>query len=115
MQPEGTVALPLNQRRNATINCECTAGSECSQPYWSLETNGATITTEDDRDTHKFAERGITYSNSSDSTTTFISIPDTVVNNNTLISCAALLYGGTEFSKQVELIIIGESNITVLL
>ena len=97
--------------RNATFNCECTVGIDCSQPYWHIETNGATITTDDDRDTVKFAERGITFSTSSDSTMAFISIPDTVENNNTMISCAALLFGGTEFSNQVELIIVGELNI----
>ena len=47
-----------------------------------------------------FAQRGITYS-SPTTITAVINIPDTVENNNTKISCAAFLLGGTEFSVGV--------------
>ena len=53
------------------------------------------------------AERGITYSSSINSA--IISIPDRVENNNTMLSCAGFLFGGTEFSEPIMLIIIGES------
>ena len=109
VQPVGMVTLALNQMRNATFSCECTLGDElCGQPYWSLEDNGNFITTIDNNDIETLAQRGITYS--STHTTAVISIPDTVENNNTLIACAALLFGAIEFSAVVELIIIGESE-----
>jgi hypothetical protein len=97
---------------NANFTCECTLGIDCTQPYWSLENEGITIITAEnnDKDKVRFAERGINYTSTSASTT-FITIPDRVENNNTLISCAAVLFGGVEFSNpQVKLIIIGEST-----
>ena len=109
VQPQGMVTLALNQMGNATFNCECTVGNECRQPYWSIENEGNTITTNDKKDIDSFDERGITYSNPT-TTTAVISIPDTVENNNTKISCVAFLFGGTEFSTPVKLIIIGESE-----
>ena len=109
IQPASTVTLALNQMVNATFNCECTVDDACSQPYWSLENEGNTITTTDNNDKDSFAQRGITYSSPS-TITAVINIPDTVENNNTKISCAAFLFGGTEFSTAVELIIIGESE-----
>ena len=108
VQPEGTISLALNRMNNASFTCECTVGDDC-QPYWSLDNDGVTITTTDNSDKESLVERGITFG--SGSTTAFITIPDTEVNNNTLISCAAFLMGGTEFSDPpVELIIIGESQ-----
>jgi hypothetical protein len=104
VQPPGTVTLALNQMKNATFNCECTG---CF-PYWSLENEGIRIATNDNDDTDSFIERGITYRSTSDSTTV-ITIPDRAENNNTLISCAAFISGGSEFSDPpVKLIIIGE-------
>ena len=47
VQPEGTVTLALNQMRNATFNCECTARDTCGQPFWSPENEEKTITTDD--------------------------------------------------------------------
>ena len=109
VEPEGTVTLTLNQMRNATFSCECTLGDElCNQPHWSLENDGKAIITSDNSDIETFAQRGITFS--STRTTTVISIPDTAENNNTLIACAAFLFGAAEFSAVVELIIIGESE-----
>ena len=94
--------------RNATFSCECTHGDFCGQPFWSLENDGSTITTNNNIDLETFAQRGMTFS--STATTAVISIPDTVENNNTLVTCAAFLFGGNEFSAEVELIIIGESE-----
>ena len=111
--PGGTnFTLALNQMKNANFTCECTAGIACTPPFWSLTNEGVIIvTSESSGDEGKFAERGITYSSSS--TTAFITIPDTVENNNTIISCGALLFGGNEFSNpRVKLIIIGESELT---
>ena len=109
IRPADTVTLTLNQMRNATFSCECMLGDElCNQPYWSLENDGNSITTIDNNDIETFAQHGITYS--STRTTAVISIPDTVENNNTLIACAAFLFGSTEFSAVVALIIIGESE-----
>ena len=112
IQPEGTISIPLNQMNAANFTCECTLGIACSPPYWILSNEGVIIiTSENSGDEDSFAERGITYSSSS--TTAFITIPDTVKNNNTMISCGAFLFGGNEFSHPpVQLIIIGESELT---
>ena len=113
VRPSGTISIPLNQMNAANFTCECTLDNNaCSPPFWSLVNEGVTITTsESSGDEDSFAERGITYSCSS--TTAFITIPDTVENNNTMISCGAFLFGGNEFSRPpVELIIIGESKLT---
>ena len=112
VRPDGTISIPLNQMNAANFTCECTLGIACGQPFWNLENEGVSITTmENSGDEERFAERGITYSISS--TTAIITIPDTVENNNTMISCGAFLSGSTEFSRPpVELIIIGESELT---
>ena len=110
VQPDATVAiLALNQMSNATFQCICIAGDECtSPPYWSLENGGRHFVTNDNDDRVILAERGITYS--SNGTSAVISIPDTVENNSTQISCAGLISGGVEFSDHpVKLIIIGNS------
>ena len=98
---------------NATFNCvtECTHGaSACGQPFWSLRlvNEGRIITTSDSHDEVIFAQRGITYSIAA--TSAVISIPDRAENNNTLISCGAFVFGSTEFSEAVGLIIIGKSE-----
>jgi hypothetical protein len=109
VQPEGTTTLALNQMINANFTCECITDG-CSQPYWSLENEGKSITTDEPGDKDSLAECGITYGSTGDSTT-FITIPDRVENNNTMISCVVIINGGTEFSEPpVELIIIGESE-----
>ena len=98
IQPTGTVTLALNQTTNATFNCECTLDDElCSQPYWNLENDGNLISTNDEDDIEIFAKRGITY-NDTGNKAAVISIPDRVENNNTKILCAALLFGGIDFS-----------------
>ena len=105
------ITLALNQMINATLSCECTLGDGCSQPYWTLGMDNVKeklIATNDNKDKDTLAQRGITYSSAA--TTAVISIPDTAVNNNTLINCAMLISGTTEFSAEVELIIIGESK-----
>ena len=107
IRPADTVTLALNQMTNVTFNCECTLGVACGEPFWSLEIEGKIITTEDSRDEDTLDQRGITFS--STATTAVISIPDTVENNKTLISCAAFI-GGIVFSAAVEVIIIGESE-----
>ena len=68
---------------------------------------GRHLATNDNADTVILAERGITFSSSAKSAV--ISIPVTVENSNSLLACAAFLFGSTEFSEQVTLIIIGES------
>ena len=110
IQPEGTVTVALNQIKNVTFNCqiECTLGDICGPPFWVLEKEQNIITSNDIRDKDIFAQRGITFSSAA--TTAVISIPDTVENNNTLIYCAAFIFGGAEFSAIVELLIIGESE-----
>ena len=110
MQPtiqEGDIILALNQMSNATFHCTC---DECttSPPYWSLENEGILFITENDIDRVNLTQRGIAYSSSD--TSAVISIPDTVENNNTHISCAALLYGGVEFSDSVKVTVTGESD-----
>ena len=75
---------------NIIVDGYCT-----SPPFWSLENGGRYLTTFDDDDTIILAERGITYSSSD--TSAVISIPATAKNNNTLISCAGFIFGGTEF------------------
>ena len=93
---------------NATFSCECTHGDLCGQLFWSLENEGSTFATSDYNDLETFTQRGITFS--STATTAVISIPDRV-ENNTLVSCAAIVLGGIEFSDPpVRLIIIGESE-----
>ena len=110
IRPNGTVTLALNQMTNATFNCECTLGDDlCTQPYWSLENDGNLITTTDQDDVETFTQRGVSYNDTSDKTAV-ISIPDRVENNNTKIFCAALLFGGVEFSEpefSPKLIIVG--------
>ena len=69
VQPEGMVTLALNQKRNATFNCECTAGDACNNPYWVLENEGKIIMTNENNDIESFAQRGITCS--SDTTLIF--------------------------------------------
>ena len=106
--PDVTVAIhALNQMSNATFQCICIAGDECtSPPYWSLENGGRHFVTNDNDDREILAEQGITYSSSG--TSAVISIPDTVENNSTQISCAGLISGGVEFSDPpIKLIIIG--------
>ena len=94
---------------NATFSCECTHGDLCRQPFWRLENEGRIFVTNNDRDLETFTQQGMTFSSAV--TTAVISIPDTVENNNTLVSCAALVLGGIEFSDPpVRLIIIGESE-----
>ena len=111
IRPADTVTLALNQMRNATFSCECTLDDElCSEPYWGLENDGNIISTDYEDDIEIFAQRGITYSSNINRTMAVISIPDTVENNNTLIYCAAFIFGGAEFSAIVELLIIGESE-----
>ena len=112
VRPDGTISIPLNQMNAANFTCECTLGIACSPPFWSLDNEGVIITNmENSNDEDSFAERGITYSSSS--TTAFITIRDTVKNNNTMISCGVFLFGGNEFSHPpVKLIIIGESELT---
>ena len=108
VQP-GDTTLPLNQMSNATFHCTC---NECtSPPVWSLENGGRYFITDNDGDRMILAERGITYSSSG--TSAVISIPDTAENNNTMISCAAFLFGGSEFSYPVKLTIIGEPQNTI--
>ena len=68
---------------------------------------GRYLSTNDDADKVILAQRGITYSSSSMSA--IISIPDRVENTNTMLTCTAFLFGGTEFSDPVTLTIIGES------
>ena len=106
VQPGDTV-IALNRMSNATFQCtrpECTTA-----PYWTMESQGRHIATNDDRDEAILAQRGITYSSSSN--TTDISIPDKTDNNNTLLQCAVFLFGDTEISDPVTLTIIGESVI----
>ena len=55
-----------------------------------------TFAINNDNDLEIFIQRGIIFSSAA--TTTVVSIPDTVENKNALISCAALLFGITEFS-----------------
>ena len=113
IRPADTVTLALNQMRSATFSCECTLGDELcsSEPYWGLENDGNLISTNYKDDIEIFAQRGITYSCSNiNRTIAVISIPDTVENNNTLIFCAVFIFGATEFSAAVELLIIGESE-----
>ena len=111
IRPVGKISIPLNQMNAANFTCECILGIGCSPPFWSLVNHeGVTITTmENSNDEDSFAERGITYSSSS--TEAFITIPATVENNDTMISCGAFL-SGTEFSDPAELIVIGESELT---
>ena len=54
------------------------------------------VVTSFDNDSEIFTQQGVTFSSAA--TTAVVSIPDTVENNNALISCAALLFGITEFS-----------------
>lgn len=109
MQPivqPGNTTLALNQMSNATFHCVC---DECeTPPHWSLANEGQLLSTDSDSDRTTLAQRGITYSRSG--TSAMISIPDTVENNNTRISCVGFISGGTDFSNQVEVIIIGESE-----
>ena len=72
-----------------------------------MENQGRHLATNDANDEAILAERGITYSSNAKSAV--ISIPDRVENNNTMLSCAAFLSGGTELSDPVTLTIIGES------
>ena len=103
------VILALNQTTRANFSCNCTHGDLCGQPFWSLENEGSTFVTNNNNDLETFTQRGITFSSAA--ATAVISIPDTVENNNTLISCGAFLFGGNEFNEPpVELIIIGESE-----
>ena len=104
VQPGDTI-LMLNQMSNATFHCSC---DECTTPpYWSLENGGSHFDTDSNSDRILLAERGIIYSSSG--TSAVINIPDTVENNNTIIFCAAFLFGGTEFSDPpVRVTIIGE-------
>ena len=37
-------------KSNDTFSCECTHGDLCSQPFWSLENEGSTFVTNDERD-----------------------------------------------------------------
>ena len=106
VQPGDTI-LMLNQMSNVTFHCSC---DECTTPpYWSLENEGNYFSTNNDIERMILAKRGITYSSSG--TSASISIPDTVENNNTIIHCAAFLFGGTEFSNPPILVtIIGESK-----
>ena len=104
VQPGNTI-IALNQMSNATFQCTC---PNCTTlPYWTMENQGRYLATNDDVEEVILAERGITYSSSAKSAV--ISIPVTVENNNTLLVCAAFLFGGTEFSEQVTLTIIGKS------
>ena len=107
VQPADTTLL-LNQMSNATFHCTCAeCASDSSPPGWSLENEGRNLNTDDVDDRMMLAQRGITFSSSS--TSAVISIPDTVENNNTQISCTAFLFGGREFSDPpVRVIIIGE-------
>ena len=104
VQP-GDTTLPLNQMSNATFHCTC---NECtSPPFWSLENRGIHLITDEESDRKILDGRGITYSSSG--TSAVISIPDTVENNNTMISCAAFLSGGRDFSDPpVKLTIVGK-------
>ena len=111
VEPESDdTILALNQMINATFQCTCIAGDDCtSPPFWSLENGGRYFTTNDDDDAIILAKRQITYSSSG--TSAIISIPDTVENNNTLIFCAGFISGGIEFSDPpIKLIIIGKSS-----
>ena len=107
VQPGDTI-LVLNQMSNVTFHCTC---NECSTPpHWSLGNAGRYLSTDNDNDRVKLVQRGITYS-SSGATSAVISIPDTVENNNTNITCAAFITGSTEFSNPpVRVTIIGESD-----
>ena len=106
VQPGDTILI-LNQMSNATFHCSC---DECtSPPYWSLENGGRYLTTVDNSDRMILAERGILFSSSG--TSAIISIPDTVENNNTIISCASFNFGSAEFSDPPFIVtIIGESK-----
>ena len=107
IQP-GDTTLFLNHTINATFHCTCVeCAFDSSPPGWSLKNEGITFNTDDENDRMMLAQRGIIFSSSSASAV--ISIPDTVENNNTLISCFAFLFGSREFSEQVRVtIIIGE-------
>ena len=74
-----------------------------------MENQGRHLSTNDNTDKVILDQQGITYSSSA--TSAVISIPDKTDNNNTLLQCAAFLFGGTEFSDPVTLTIIGESVI----
>ena len=108
VQPGDTI-LALDQMSNVTFQCTCIAGDECtSPPFWSLENGGRHFVTNDNDDAVILAERGITYSSSG--TSAFITIPDTMENDDTQIFCAGLISGGIEFSDPpVKLTIIGNS------
>ena len=108
VQP-GDTTLFLNHTINATFHCTCVeCASASSPPGWSLENEGISLSTDDENDRMTLAQRGIIFSSSS--TSAVISIPDTVENNNTLISCFAFLFGSIEFSDPPVkvIIIIGE-------
>lgn len=108
VQP-GDVTLELNEMRNATFSCTCTA-CIIRPLFWTLEYEAGTLqlATNNVTDQAMLNQRGISYS--STNTTAVITIPGTIENNNTQIRCAGILNTAEidEFSSPFTLTIIGE-------
>lgn len=103
----GDVTLELTEMSNATFNCIC---SICIiRPlFWMLENEAGTLATNNMNDQAMLNQRGISYS--STITSTVITIPGTVENNNTQIRCAGIQNPAEiiESSYPFTLTIIGE-------